>query len=55
MNIVDHMFKMMEKYSADLEEQVRVRTDELETEQKKTELLIARMLPRSVDTNPHLF
>nr|CAH8838712.1 unnamed protein product [Trichobilharzia regenti] len=44
-NIVDHMFKMMEKYSADLEDQVRVRTEELETEKKKTELLIARMLP----------
>ncbi|CAH8486676.1 unnamed protein product [Schistosoma turkestanicum] len=36
---------MMEKYSADLEDQVRVRTEELETEKKKTELLIARMLP----------
>ncbi|VDP25473.1 unnamed protein product [Schistosoma curassoni] len=45
LNIVDHMFKMMEKYSADLEDQVRVRTEELETEKKKTELLIARMLP----------
>lgn len=39
------MFKMMEKYSADLEEQVKGRTDELEMEKKKTELLIARMLP----------
>lgn len=46
MNIVDHMFKMMEKYSADLEEQVRERTEELEIEQKKTEQLIARMLPK---------
>ncbi|TPP61763.1 Guanylate cyclase [Fasciola gigantica] len=44
-NIVDHMFKIMEKYSADLEDQVRERTEELETEKKKTELLIARMLP----------
>ncbi|KAH8860994.1 Retinal guanylyl cyclase 2 [Schistosoma japonicum] len=47
-NIVDHMFKMMEKYSADLEDQVRVRTEELETEKKKTELLIARMLPPDI-------
>lgn len=39
------MFKIMEKYSADLEDQVRERTEELETEKKKTELLIARMLP----------
>ncbi len=46
MNIVDHMFKMMEKYSADLEDQVRERTAELETEKKKTEILIAKMLPR---------
>ncbi|GAA57152.1 retinal guanylyl cyclase 2 [Clonorchis sinensis] len=50
-NIVDHMFKIMEKYSADLEDQVRERTEELETEKKKTELLIARMLPAVVAEN----
>uniref|UniRef100_A0A183SPW2 Guanylate cyclase n=1 Tax=Schistocephalus solidus TaxID=70667 RepID=A0A183SPW2_SCHSO len=44
-NIVDHMFKMMEKYSTDLEEQVSERTAELESEKRKKESLIARLLP----------
>nr|VZH99434.1 unnamed protein product [Spirometra erinaceieuropaei] len=47
-NIIDHMLNMMEKYSADLEAQVRERTLELEEEKAKTEELIARMLPLSV-------
>nr|VZI31623.1 unnamed protein product [Spirometra erinaceieuropaei] len=47
-NIIDHMLNMMEKYSADLESQVRERTLELEEEKVKTEELIARMLPLSV-------
>ena len=45
MNIVDHMFKMLEKYSTDLEDIVRERTLELEEEKKKTEVLLTRMLP----------
>ena len=45
MNIVDTMFKMLEKYSNDLEEIVRERTEELAEEKKKTEHLISRMLP----------
>uniref|UniRef100_A0A5K3FSK3 Guanylate cyclase n=2 Tax=Mesocestoides corti TaxID=53468 RepID=A0A5K3FSK3_MESCO len=44
-NIMEHMFKVMEKYSTQLEEQVKVRTEELENEKKKKELLICRMLP----------
>nr|VZH99409.1 unnamed protein product [Spirometra erinaceieuropaei] len=44
-NIVDHMFKMMEKYSTDLEDQVNARTAELESEKRKKEYLIARLLP----------
>ncbi|KAL3311697.1 Retinal guanylyl cyclase 2 [Cichlidogyrus casuarinus] len=48
MNIVDHMFKMMEKYSQDLEDQVTARTEELELEKRRTEMLIARMLPEVV-------
>ncbi|VDK88388.1 unnamed protein product [Dibothriocephalus latus] len=44
-NIVDHMFKMMEKYSTDLEEQVSARMAEFESEKKKKEFLIARLLP----------
>ncbi|VDN09166.1 unnamed protein product [Dibothriocephalus latus] len=39
------MFRMMEKYSTDLEEQVSARTAELESEKRKKEYLIARLLP----------
>ena len=45
MNIVDTMFKMLEKYSNDLEDIVRVRTLALEEEKKKTEKLLSEMLP----------
>ncbi|XP_064638369.1 retinal guanylyl cyclase 2-like [Lineus longissimus] len=48
MNIVDTMFKMLEKYSNDLEELVKDRTDALAEEKKKTEHLISRMLPPMV-------
>ena len=44
-NIVDTMFKMLEKYSTDLEEIVRVRTIALEEERKKTVNLLSQMLP----------
>ncbi|VDK26967.1 unnamed protein product [Taenia asiatica] len=44
-NIVEHMFKMMEDYSSRLEEEVKARTDELEKEKRKKELLICRLLP----------
>ncbi|VDK29904.1 unnamed protein product [Dibothriocephalus latus] len=44
-NIIDHMLTLMEKYSEDLESQVRERTLELEQEKSKTEELIAKMLP----------
>ncbi|VDM17918.1 unnamed protein product [Hydatigera taeniaeformis] len=44
-NIVEHMFKMMENYSSRLEEEVKLRTDELEKEKRKKELLICRLLP----------
>jgi len=47
-NIVDTMFKMLEKYSTDLEEIVRLRTTALEEERKKTENLLSQMLPASV-------
>ncbi|KAH3804795.1 hypothetical protein DPMN_133085 [Dreissena polymorpha] len=45
MNIVDTMFRMLEKYSTDLEELVKDRTLQLEEEKKKTDLLLYRMLP----------
>ncbi|VDL98237.1 unnamed protein product [Schistocephalus solidus] len=44
-NIIDHMLNMMERYSEDLESQVRERTLEIEQEKSKTEELIAKMLP----------
>ncbi|KAL4721453.1 hypothetical protein ACJJTC_005422, partial [Scirpophaga incertulas] len=47
-NIVDSMFEMLEKYSNNLEELIRERTEQLDLEKKKTEQLLNRMLPRSV-------
>jgi len=44
-NIVDTMFRMLEKYSTDLEDLVKDRTLQLEEEKKKTDLLLFRMLP----------
>ncbi len=40
------MFKMLEKYSNDLEETVEKRTLALEDEKKKTENLLTQMLPQ---------
>ncbi|KAL5962504.1 Retinal guanylyl cyclase 2 [Taenia solium] len=48
-NIVEHMFKMMEDYSSRLEEEVKARTDELDREKRKKELLICRLLPPGVE------
>uniref|UniRef100_A0A1I8PTX7 Guanylate cyclase n=1 Tax=Stomoxys calcitrans TaxID=35570 RepID=A0A1I8PTX7_STOCA len=47
-NFVDTMFQMLEKYSNNLEELIRERTDQLDMERKKTEQLLNRMLPNSV-------
>ncbi|XP_015037727.2 uncharacterized protein [Drosophila pseudoobscura] len=47
-NFVDTMFQMLEKYSNNLEELIRERTDQLDIERKKTEQLLNRMLPNSV-------
>lgn len=44
-NIVDTMFRLLEKYSSDLEELVRDRTQQLEDEKKKTENLLTQVLP----------
>jgi len=43
---VDTMFQMLEKYSNNLEELIRERTEQLDMEKKKTEQLLNRMLPR---------
>ena len=40
------MFQMLEKYSNNLEELIRERTEQLDMEKKKTEQLLNRMLPR---------
>ncbi|CAG7785472.1 unnamed protein product [Allacma fusca] len=47
-NIVDTMFQMLEKYSNNLEELIRERTEQLDLEKKKTEQLLNRMLPSTV-------
>jgi len=47
-NIVDTMFQMLEKYSNNLEELIRERTEQLDLEKKKTEQLLNRMLPKLV-------
>lgn len=46
MNFVDAMFQMLEKYSNNLEELIKERTEQLDLERKKTEQLLNRMLPR---------
>ncbi|XP_043283814.1 retinal guanylyl cyclase 2 isoform X2 [Venturia canescens] len=47
-NFVDTMFQMLEKYSNNLEELIRERTEQLDMEKKKTEQLLNRMLPSTV-------
>ncbi|KAG1682086.1 Guanylyl cyclase GC-E [Nymphon striatum] len=44
-NIVDTMFQMLEKYSNNLEDLIRERTLQLDEEKRKTDQLLARMLP----------
>jgi hypothetical protein len=45
---MDNMMKLMEQYSHQLEETVEIRKRQLEEEQKKTEELLYRMLPKFV-------
>ncbi|XP_026479460.1 guanylate cyclase 32E-like [Ctenocephalides felis] len=47
-NIFDNMMAMMEKYANNLEQLVDERTDQLQEEKKKTDLLLYEMLPRPV-------
>ena len=46
LNLMDNMLKMMEKYAGSLEELVQERTEQLEEEKKKTDMLLYSMLPR---------
>ena len=43
---MDNMMAIMEKYSKQLEEIVGERTQQLDEEKKKTEVLLYKMLPR---------
>ncbi|KHJ97313.1 hypothetical protein OESDEN_02711 [Oesophagostomum dentatum] len=47
-NLMDHVFKIMENYASSLEEEVESRTKELVDEKKKSDILLCRMLPKSV-------
>lgn len=47
------MVYMMEKYADNLEDLVMDRTGQLIEEQKKTEALLERMLPRCVNSSPY--
>uniref|UniRef100_A0A914VH01 Guanylate cyclase n=1 Tax=Plectus sambesii TaxID=2011161 RepID=A0A914VH01_9BILA len=47
-NLMDHVLNMMEKYAATLEQQVDERTKQLAEEQKKSDILLYRILPRQV-------
>uniref|UniRef100_A0A9J2PT80 guanylate cyclase n=3 Tax=Ascaris TaxID=6251 RepID=A0A9J2PT80_ASCLU len=47
-NLMDHIFNMLEKYAATLEKEVDQRTKELIEEKKKSDVLLARMLPPQV-------
>uniref|UniRef100_A0A914VLK1 Guanylate cyclase n=1 Tax=Plectus sambesii TaxID=2011161 RepID=A0A914VLK1_9BILA len=47
-NLMDHVMNMMEKYAVTLEQQVEERTKQLVEEQKKSDVLLYRMLPRQV-------
>ncbi|CAJ0589458.1 unnamed protein product [Cylicocyclus nassatus] len=47
-NLMDHVFKIMEKYADSLENEVEARTKELVDEKKKSDLLLCRMLPVQV-------
>ena len=46
---MDHVMNMMERYAGTLEQEVEERTKELLEEKKKSDILLYRMLPRSVE------
>ncbi|KAL3107906.1 hypothetical protein niasHT_019118 [Heterodera trifolii] len=47
-NLMDHVFGMLEQYANKLEEHVHERTRELEEEKRKSDILLYRMMPRQL-------
>uniref|UniRef100_A0A0N5C5Z5 guanylate cyclase n=1 Tax=Strongyloides papillosus TaxID=174720 RepID=A0A0N5C5Z5_STREA len=47
-NLMDHVYGILEKYAANLEEEIQERTKELIEEKKKADILLSRMLPKQV-------
>ncbi|KAK5981259.1 Guanylate cyclase domain-containing protein, partial [Trichostrongylus colubriformis] len=47
-NLMDYVFNMLEEYASTLEGEVEDRTRQLAEEQKKSDVLLYRMLPRQV-------
>ncbi|KAK0421119.1 hypothetical protein QR680_015071 [Steinernema hermaphroditum] len=47
-NLMDHVFRMMEGYADSLEQEVQARVKELESEKKKSDLLLYRMMPKQI-------
>lgn len=43
---MDHVFKVLEQYASNLEEEVQSRMKELVEEKKKSDILLYRMLPQ---------
>ncbi|KAL3108346.1 hypothetical protein niasHT_014495 [Heterodera trifolii] len=47
-NLMDHVFEMLEQYANKLEEEVQERTRELAGEKRKSDILLYRMMPRQI-------
>jgi class 3 adenylate cyclase len=47
-NLLDHVFNLLEQYAVSLEDEVQQRTQELNEEKKKSDILLYRMLPKQV-------
>ncbi|KAI1732919.1 heme NO binding associated domain-containing protein [Ditylenchus destructor] len=47
-NLMDHVFKILEQYTTNLQQEVEERTKELMEEKKRSDALLYRMLPKQV-------
>lgn len=45
-NLMDHVFKILEQYTTNLQQEVEERTKELMEEKKRSDALLYRMLPK---------